>query len=33
MKIFDGHSDIWTDVTQRTLKGENDILFGQIKKR
>ena len=26
MKIFDGHSDIWTDVTQRTLKGENNIL-------
>ena len=24
--IFDGHSDIWTDVTQRTLKGENNIL-------
>lgn len=24
--IFDGHSDIWTDVTIRTLKGEKDIL-------
>lgn len=26
MMIFDGHSDIWTDVTARTLKGENDII-------
>lgn len=26
MHIFDGHSDIWTDVTARTLKGENNIL-------
>jgi len=24
--IFDGHSDIWTDVTKRVLNGENDIL-------
>ncbi len=24
--IFDGHSDIWTDVTIRSLNGENDIL-------
>ncbi|MFA9423399.1 MAG: dipeptidase [Sedimentibacter sp.] len=24
--IFDCHSDIWTDVTIRTLNGENDIL-------
>lgn len=24
--IFDGHSDIWTDVTIRTLNGEKDIL-------
>lgn len=24
--IFDGHSDIWTDVTVRTLNGETDIL-------
>lgn len=24
--IFDGHSDIWTDVTIRTLKGESDII-------
>lgn len=26
MYIFDGHSDIWTDVTTRTLKGESDII-------
>lgn len=26
MNIFDGHSDIWTDVTIKVLKGENDIL-------
>lgn len=24
--VFDGHSDIWTDVTLRTLKGERDII-------
>ncbi len=24
--IFDGHSDVWTDVTKRVLNGENDIL-------
>lgn len=24
--IFDGHSDIWTDVTKRVLNGEKDIL-------
>lgn len=24
--IFDGHSDIWTDVTIRTLNGETDII-------
>lgn len=24
--IFDGHSDIWTDVTVKTLNGETDIL-------
>lgn len=24
--IFDGHSDIWTDVTIRTLNGESDII-------
>lgn len=24
--IFDGHSDIWSDVTIRTLRGETDIL-------
>lgn len=24
--IFDGHSDIWTDVTIKTLNGEKDIL-------
>lgn len=24
--IFDGHSDIWTDVTKRVLNGERDIL-------
>lgn len=24
--IFDGHSDIWTDVTIKTLNGETDIL-------
>lgn len=26
MMIFDGHSDIWTDVTKRFLSGESDIL-------
>lgn len=26
MKVFDGHSDIWTDVTVRRLKGEDHIL-------
>lgn len=26
MIIFDGHSDIWTDVTTRSLNGENDII-------
>ncbi|NLK63879.1 MAG: membrane dipeptidase [Tissierellia bacterium] len=26
MNIFDGHSDIWTDVTIKNLNGENDIL-------
>lgn len=24
--IFDGHSDIWTDITVKTLNGETDIL-------
>lgn len=24
--VFDGHSDIWTDVTMRTLNGESDII-------
>ncbi len=24
--IFDAHSDIWTDVTAKTLKGENNII-------
>ena len=23
--VFDAHSDIWTDVTIRSLKGESDI--------
>lgn len=26
MHIFDGHSDIWTDVTVRSLNGESDII-------
>lgn len=25
MKVFDAHSDIWTDVTIKRLKGEKDV--------
>lgn len=28
--IFDAHSDIWTDVAVKTLKGENNIIKNTI---